>query len=263
MMKKNNLSIVVVTFNNSGTIGDCIDSVLKYSPGAEIILIDNNSSDDTCKTVGHYGNKVILLKSSDNLGFAKANNLGASRATSAYLVFLNPDTKLRQQEGLEKLKQILEENPDYGIIGPQLISPNGQVQKSVRKLPTIPGAFKEYILNIKDAYDFYLPDCQTFCEVESVIGACMVIKKKIFIDTGGFNEKYFVYFEDLELCKSVRKMGLKIGFLPEVKIEHVKGASGKNLITYQLLHDSAKKYHGIFAYYLIQFIIRLGRLLHV
>ncbi|MDD2822953.1 MAG: glycosyltransferase family 2 protein [Candidatus Daviesbacteria bacterium] len=248
----NRISIIIVTFNSAKTIKACVDSINKFVTDSEIIIVDNNSQDDTCKIIQGFGDKVKLIQPGGNLGFAKANNLGIKSALGEYIIFLNPDTRIMEKDSLEKLVATLEDNTEYGIIGPKLVYPDGSLQSRTRNLPTVLRAFQEYILNKKGSYDFYTPVCKTLCEVESVIGACIVIKKKLFQKVGGFDEKYFMYFEDLELCRNVRLSGLKVGYLPEVKIEHAEGKSGVNQKTSNMLHNSAKLYHGFVKYYLIE-----------
>lgn len=257
MSQGKDISIVIVTYNSKKTIRSCIDSVLKYTPGCEIIVVDNASKDNTAQLVKRYKQKVMLVKSNTNLGFSKGNNLGVRYAACEYLVFLNPDTEV-EEEAFTKIKDVLEKNKGFGLVGPRLIYPDGSSQYTVRNLPTISAAFKQYILKGKDAYDFYDPQCIDLCEVESVVGACMIIKKDTFLKIGGFDEKYFLYYEDLDLCRKIRANGLKIGYLPLVNVKHILGASGTSHKTYQLLKESAKKYHGLINYLLIQFIIRIG-----
>lgn len=254
----NETSIIIVTFNSARTIRGCLNSVVRYSPDAEIIVVDNNSEDQTINIMKGFGNKVKLINAGVNLGFAKANNLGVKSARGDYLIFLNPDTKILDKNSLEKLKISLEINPEYGIIGPKLIYPDGTSQNRARNLPTIVRAFSEYFLNKKGEYDFYSPDCKSLCEVESIIGACIIIKKELFKKIGGFDEKYFMYYEDLDLCRSVRALGFKVGFLPEITIEHAEGKSGINQKTSQMLNESAQKYHSLIEYFLIQLILRLS-----
>lgn len=252
------ISIIIVTFNSAKTIKICLDSIIKFSSDYEIIIVDNNSEDSTCEIIQHFGKRIKLIKAGANLGFAKANNLGVKSASEEYLIFLNPDTRILEKDSLDKLKLNLQINPEYGLIGPKLIYPDGSIQPRVRNLPTVFRALKEYIFGEKNEYDFYSPDCETLCEVESIIGACFIIKKELFKKVGGFNDKYFMYFEDLELCKEVRALGLKIGYLPDVTIEHAEGKSGVNQKTFQMLQTSAKQYHGLVSYFLIQTIIKLS-----
>lgn len=258
-MVKDLTSVIIVTYNSGKYILDCLNS-LKTQEGLkpEIIIVDNNSSDNTIEKIKQSKITVNLVCQDKNLGFAKANNIGVNESQGQYIIFLNPDTELTQKDTLFRLKKSLSENPQFAIIGPQLILTDGNIQKSVRNLPSVARAFKEYILSIRNAYSSYLPKCKSICEVESIVGACIIINRKNFDKLGKFNEKYFLYFEDLELCRQAQKKGLKIGYLPEIKVKHKEGASGINQNTYKLLHDSAKRYHGLLSYYLIQFITRAG-----
>lgn len=254
------ISVIIVTYNNQNEIKECVKSILNKTSDTEIIIVDNDSKDDTRHLIKTFENKVKLIESKENLGFGKACNLGVENSTGEHLVFLNPDTLILEKDSFDKLANSLEQNIDYGLVGPRIVSRDGVIQNSVRTLPTVAGAFKEYILGQKGAYDFYLPACQNLCEVESVVGACMIIKKDIFEELGGFDRKYFMYFEDIELCKKVRSLGLRVGFLPEVAIEHAIGKSGVNQKTNVFLHESAKKYHGFLSYHLLQLIFYYQRL---
>ena len=255
------ISIIIVTYNNEETIKKCLDTVLGDNRYLEVIVIDNLSNDLTVELVKGYGSKVKLIKNNGNLGFAKANNMAVNVAKGDYLIFLNPDTEIIEKNTFERLIKVLEENQQYGLIGPKLMLKNGYVQKSVRRLPTVWGAMNEYIFGVKGAFDFYIPDCKKLCEVESVVGACIVMKRKVFNEIGGFNEKYFLYFEDLELCNSVRKQGLKVGYAANIKIEHILGQSGKNKNVTKLNLESSRKYFGSLRFLLIQYIGRLGNML--
>jgi N-acetylglucosaminyl-diphospho-decaprenol L-rhamnosyltransferase len=249
-------SVVIVTFNNQQSIKSCLDSVLKSSGDFEVIVVDNNSEDDTVAITRKY-KEVKLIKSDKNLGFSKANNLGASYAKGEFLIFLNPDTKISEKDTLEKLCSYLESS-QYGLIGPKLVQQNGQTQKSARNLPSVWRAIQEYIFGIKDSFNFYVPKCEDICSVESVVGACMAMRKELFVKVGGFNEKYFLYFEDLELCKNIRRLGYEVGYAANITVEHSIGVSGKNKDVMNLSLNSSKKYYGSFQFLLIQLISRLA-----
>lgn len=256
------ISVIIVTYNNQNEINDCLKSIFNKTSDVEIIIVDNNSKDKTRGLIKTFGNKIKLIELKDNLGFGKACNLGAENSTGEYLVFLNPDTIILEKDFFTKFANSLEQNKDYGLIGPRIVNHGKITQKSVRNLPTAVGAFKEYILGQKGVYDFYLPDCQNLCEVESIVGACIAIKKNIFEKLGGFDNKYFMYFEDLELCRSIRKIGLKVGYLPNLEIEHKIGASGFGSPTSSFARTSAKKYFGLFQYYLIEIILMPRRIIN-
>lgn len=256
------ISVVTVTYNNESTIKDYLESIKNYSPKAEVIIVDNGSSDETLKIIRDFGGQVRLIEAGQNLGFSKGNNLGVKHASGEFLVFLNPDAFLMKKGDLEYLQKLGIENPQYGILAPKLIYADKTPQPRVRNLPTLERAFAEYVLGSKNAYSFYEPNCNNLCEVESVIGACLIIKKDLFLNAGGFNEKYFMYYEDLELCKSVKNLGYKIGFVPDIVVTHAEGVSGKNQKTNKLMKGSAKKYFGLWTYSLLELIFFYNRVVN-
>jgi GT2 family glycosyltransferase len=251
-------SVIIVSFNNQSTIQKCLDSVLKDKTEKEIIVVDNNSEDGTLKILESYKNKIKTIPSNINLGFSKANNLAVKNSIGEYLLFLNPDTKFIENNTLERLLKTLESNPKFGLVGPKLVLPSGKPQKSIRNLPTLSRAFQEYVFGIKNSFNFYLPETETPIDVESIVGACMLIKKETFKKIKGFNEKYFLYFEDLQLCKDIQRIGLRIIYNPSIKVEHAHGVSGLGKNTSKLSIDSARKYHGYLTFSLIELIGRVG-----
>lgn len=254
---KPKLSIIIVTYNSSQHIKDMLLSIEKQTKTPhEIIVIDNNSFDQTIAQI--YASKVNirLLQQKENLGFSRANNLGVKDAKGEYLLFLNPDTMVLDH-AIDNLYNFLKSRDDVGIVAPQLIEDNGNIQPSVRNLPTVTRAIKEYYLGIKNSYEPFYPLSNQPLEVESVVGAAMMVPKDVYRKLGGFNDKYFMYYEDLELCKKVREDGLKTIYLPEVQINHAVGASAKtNPKTLRYLRHSARLYHGVVGYYILQLLLR-------
>lgn len=249
------LSVIIVTYNSSKYIKKCLNSLMDNLPGdSEVIVVDNGSKDDTRKIVKDFGN--VKLVESENVGFGKGVNLGIKNSIGEYLFLLNPDTVLTKNS----IKDILEfaNNKKFGIIVPQLIESTGITQESVTNFPTIWNAIKEFYLGIKSSYSQYAPKNEGVVEVECVYGAAMLINKSIFVKVGGFDERYFMYFEDLDLCRKIKKLGLKIYYLPFVKVYHeVGGSIENNSISQKWLNDSAKIYHGLFYYYLLYLILWL------
>lgn len=238
-------SAVIVNYNTNKYLDSCIKDLADNS---EVIIVDNKSDEPPSIK------NAKLIINDKNKGFANAVNLGVKNSTGEFILLLNPDTRM-SKEALDKLIEFYKSHNDCGIAAPKLVGYNNVVQKSVRKFPTIIGAFKEYILGQKGEYDFYLPD--KTCPVDVVVGACMLIKKDLFEKIGGLSEKYFLYYEDIDLCKKIKVMGLKVYFLPEVEIFHEIGSSS-NEKSYDLLVQSSKTYHGILAFQIISFIIKLG-----
>lgn len=254
------ISAIIVTYNSEDFIEDCIESVLKFLPEtSEVIIFDNASTDQTVKRIEKFLPAVKLVKSSKNLGFGAGNNLAIKDACGEYLFFLNPDTQLLSP--VDKMINFCKKNLNVGIVGPKLILPNGQTQPSVRKLPTIWGAIKEFILAVKNSYSQYIPEGEDSVEVECLYGAAILIKKDLFKSLGGFDKKYFLYYEDIDLCKRVKSLGKKIYYYPQVKIKHLVGATKSSQDRNLLNLQSAKIYHGIVTTFLLQTIFKLHNFL--
>ncbi len=259
-MLKINLSVIVISYNSQDFIEKCIKSVLKNLPeNSEIIVLDNASNDETVDILKKFGKKIKLIIFDKNLGFGMASNLASKKASGAYLFLLNPDTEIIKPI-FDELINFYEKTPDAGIVAPQLDMPDGKIQPSVKKLPTIWGAFKEYILGEKYAYSEYAPKSNAPIEVEMVYGAAWLIKKDLFYKLGGFDEKYFLYYEDVDFCKRIRKLGKRVYYYPVASIKHLVGGTKSEIDKYKLNLESAKKYHGWFKFMLIQLIFRLARL---
>src|SRR3989344_8059961 len=134
------ISVIIVSFNSEKFIESCINSLFKYLPeSSEIIIVDNASTDNTLTILEKFGSKILLIKSDKNLGFSKANNLGAMKATGEYLFILNPDTQLVEQT-TEELVKFYETKSDAGIVSPKLVMSDNSTQPSVMNLPSIPNA---------------------------------------------------------------------------------------------------------------------------
>ncbi len=255
------LSVIIISYNSEQFIEKCITSILRNLPKkSEVIVLDNCSVDSTLQKLEQFVPKIILIKSDKNLGFAKGNNAAVKNALGRYIFFLNPDTEIKEPV-LEKIVEFAKNNHDAGIVAPKLIMPNGLVQPSVKKLPTIVGAFKEFILGIKNAYSEYIPEGEEPIDVEAVYGAAMLIEKDLFWQIGGFDERYFLYYEDMDLCRKLKKTNKKIFYLPYLKIQHLVGGTKSNADRYKLNLRSSILYHGFFNFFILQIIFRLRRLL--
>lgn len=255
MSNKISLSIITVTFNNQKHINIFLESIDLHRPkNSEVILIDNNSIDETVKIIKSSGKNIRLIENKKNIGFAKACNQGVKLATGEYIFFLNPDTEILD-DAVNKLLLYLKKDSKIGLISPKLITNNGSVQPSIRNLPTLIGVIKEYYLNQENSYQQYVPKNQEALAVEVVYGAAIMLPKKVFVEIEGFNERYFLYYEDIDLCKKVSNLGLKIVYLPRAKIKHLIGGSGteknnlppiiRTLAQFIPIKDSGRTYYQI------------------
>lgn len=230
-MDKAELSIVTVTYNSADFIERYLSSLMKRLPArSEVIIVDNSSSDNTVSIVKKFP-KVKLVASPDNLGFSRGCNLGARQSRGQYLFFLNPDTEVLDHSTAQ-LVNFLKGNPQVGLVAPRLLTPDGKVHRSVINLPTLRGAIREYLLGKKNAYSQYCPPGKRPIEVEAAYGAAMLLSRQDFEAVHGFDERYFLYYEDLDLCRKIRSLGKKIIYFPGAKFVHLLGASmrpGKKL----------------------------------
>lgn len=265
----NKISIIIPTWNTSDITKKCVETINKYLPSAEIIVVDNGSTDDTVKKIEKLkyslkieNCKLKIIANNSNLGFAKANNIGLKKATSDYVVFMNSDIELIDKSLLSMVEH-LKNNPNIGLIGPMFLYPDMSPQPSVFPPQTCLNAFKEFWLGHKSSYSKYIPKGNTPTKVSYISGGCIAVNKKYFEKIGKWNEKYFFYYEDMDLCREVSRTAKDIVFYPNCQIIHRHGASGKNIATSQnqwrRLIPSSKKFHGIFKHYMINFIIWSGQ----
>lgn len=258
------LSIIIVNYNTGKLVKTCIDKILNNTknltfPSSEIIVVENASPDEP---VEDLPKNVILIKNDENLGYAKANNQGLKIAKGRHVLLLNSDTEIKKG-AFKDLTDFADSNPNTGVIGAKLILPTRVIQKSVFHFPTIWRAFQEYILKLENKFSLYAPDVLQPVEVEAVVGAVFLITDKAKEKVGFLDERYFMYFEDLDYCKRVKAAGLKVYYHPAVEFLHHHGASGKNLADsenqWRRLIPASKTYHGLPKHHLINWIIRIGQ----
>lgn len=248
------VSVITVTYNNQHSIDAFLKSVAKISGDIEVVVVDNDSSDETVARVKSYKG-VRLIRNKKNMGFSKACNIGASFAFGEYLFFINPDSEVLQKAFME-VCNFTSLHPQAGLVVPALVQDSGHVQSSVTHLPTLWGALREYYLGEKNSFSAYAPGGEKEVEVDAVYGAAMCIRADVFGQVGGFDERYFLYFEDLQICKDIRRLGYKIYCLPYVRFRHEVGGSVSEKKE-QLSLESSYVYHGKFKAKLLYWVVRV------
>lgn len=257
MANKYKLSFIIVSYNTSEITQKCVQTINKFIPNQEIIVVDNGSQDDTVKQLKKIDN-VKIVENGANFGFSKANNIGLKIATSNNIIFLNSDIELIDNS-LIKMLEYFKKHPETGIIGPQFLNPDLSIQDSVFPEQNIHNAFKEFWQRIPHQYSKYTPTSSDPQKVWAISGGFILTKKDYFESIGAWNEKYFFYFEDMDLCRKINKNGGHVVYFPECKVIHRHGASGKSIASadnqWKRLIPGSKKYHGIFTHYAINFVI--------
>jgi len=217
------LSVIIVNYNGLRFLNDCFESLAKQLEGIayEIIITDNNSADDSCAYIKQNHPEVVLIESPDNLGFGKGNNVAVKRARGKYLLLLNNDTIL--QDPLVGLFTAFDADPEIGAIGINMLNGEGRYTKAVGNFPSPFNLFR--IKNI-----FWLgPEfkrgifAKEQYEVNWLTGSFILMPKVVYNTVGGFDEDYFLYVEDVDLCKKIANAGYKRIFMPRYSYIHFVG----------------------------------------
>ncbi len=211
---------VIVTFNNEGTVGCLLRSIPSR---CQLIIIDNFSGDKTCQIVKDNSTKIRLIKNKKNLGFAAAANQGARLAKSDYLLFLNPDT-LVKPGAIEKTLNFAKAKKDATVVGCKVLSLDRSLQPSCGRFPTIFNIVLDRIPIInKFIQTEQIRQENYYSKIQNpdwVTGAFFLVKREVFEKLGGFDEKYFMYVEDVDFCYRAKKAGYKIYYNPRAEIIH-------------------------------------------
>ncbi len=230
------ISVIIVNYNGKKFLKNCLDSIYDSlsSFKFEIILIDNCSKDDSVLFIKEFYPDVILIENKENLGFSKGNNLGAGLAKGEYLLLLNNDTIL--QSSLEKEIAILNKETSIGALGIQMLNGNGEYTCSTGFFPKYTNIFK--LKNLYNSQNDNLKS-NTQIKVDWIEGSFMLIPKNVWKQVNGFSEDYFMYAEDIDLCKRINDLNYKIVFYPASSYIHFGGFnSSRN----SLLIKSLKTY---------------------
>ena len=229
------LSVVVASYNAAPLLAQCLQS-LPAGYGelpTEVIVVDNCSVDGSPEMVTERFPWVRLLKNDRNLGFARANNRALQTARGRYLLLLNPDT-IVPKDTLGPIVEFLEKRPDVGIVGCRLERPDGVLDEACKRgFPTPWNAVSRFLMldrffpksRLLGSYRQTWQDPAGCYEVDSVVGAFMLLRREIFEEIGGLDEDYFMFGEDLDWCFRVKRSRWKVFYLGDRRVIHHKGGS--------------------------------------
>jgi len=244
MQNFNKLSIVIVNYRSEQYLDMCLASIYHESDRRqfEIIVVNNDQDTDLHKITEKY-KKINLHNSVRNLGFGAACNYGAEKSTGDILFFLNPDTQIKSDYVMEILNKFMQSNEKVAIIGPMLITDEGETQQwCAGKDLTIKQLIKN---NLGMTESKKVWESKKNISVDWVSGAALAIKKEIFIKIQGFDEKFFMYGEDLDLCRRVRQTGCEVIYCPDLNISHSGGKSRESFIKQKLQFFKSSLYYII------------------
>jgi GT2 family glycosyltransferase len=221
------LTISIVNYNAGQYLINCLSSLekIRQEIDFDVFIVDNDSKDGSIEKAKKQFNDFKFLENKNNLGFGKAHNIVLKNAKTPYLLTLNPDTEIPEGT-LEFLYNFMEENKDVGISTARVEKSDGTLDIAChRGFPTPRASFEYLFLKNDRSYHLTDRDMSKIHEIDSCVGAFMFIRSSVLKKVGYFDEDYFLYGEDIDLCFRVKKEGFKVMFVPDVKVMHVKGIS--------------------------------------
>ena len=265
------LSVIIVSYNTRDMTLDCLrvlQSELRELT-AEVFVVDNASTDGSADAVREAFPEVRLIANPRNAGFGAANNLALAQARGHYLLLLNTDAFPRPG-AVGMLIDYLERHPTVGVVGPRLLYKDGSLQQSCFRFPTPLGAWAENVgltrvLRHHAAFDDYRGwDHAIEREVDFVIGACLLLRRKVYERVGGFDERFFMYQEEADWQRRVHEAGWTVAFTPSAEAVHLAGASGRAEPVrisghfFESLDKYVLKHHGVLGFLLVRSAMLVG-----
>jgi len=272
------ISVIILSWNTKILLLRCLDSIInsKLKRNIEVIVVDNSSTDGSVHAVREKYPEVILIRNDANLGFAKGNNIGITRSRGRYVCFINSDVEVLDS-CFDLLYDYMEQNRSVGIVGPKILWPDYTLQDSCREFPSLWNNFCAAIkLNkLFPKSDFFSGEHMMFfahdriCRVDSLVGAFLLVRKKAIDQVGGFDERFFIYAEEIDLCRRFWMAGWEVVFYPGAEIVHFgRGSSSREPIRFTLEQQKSilqywKKYHKIPGQVAILIIMAMNHLLRI
>ena len=278
------LSVIIVSWNVRDLLQRCLQALVPSSKfqascsplnnlergtwNLELFVVDNASSDGSAAMVRQHFPQVQLIANESNLGFTHANNQGIAASQGRYVLLLNPDTAV-VDDAVAMLLAFLEAHPDVGVVGPQLRYPDGSIQPSRRRFPTLATAFVESTVLqplfagsslLRRYYLADQPDDVTQ-DVDWLVGACLLVRREAIAQAGPLDEGFFMYSEELDWCRRLKQAGWRIVYLPTAQVIHYEGKSSEqNLAARDIRFHSSKvryfrKHHGVWPAQLLRLFL--------
>lgn len=258
MLSEPSVTAIVVNWNAGDLLGRCLESLQRSELPLEVLLVDNASTDGTTSTVRERFPAVRLIENRENLGFSRANNQALSQSRGRFILLLNPDAEL-QTGALEALVSRLEARPQAAVVGPRVIDGQGRPQSTRRRFPTLGTEFLESTLlqrflplDHPVLRRYYLLDRsdEEAQAVDWLVGACLLVRRAALDQVGPLDERFFMYFEEVDWCQRLRWAGWEILYEPSALVVHHGGRSSEQVpLRRHCLFNESKcryvaKYHG-------------------
>jgi GT2 family glycosyltransferase len=232
------LSVIIVSFNTRDLLRDCLQTLFRHQGdlGLQTIVVDNASEDGSADMVAAEFPEVELIRSGVNLGFGPANNRGFEQARGRYVVLLNSDAFIGEDTLAQSVSR-MDAEPDVGLAGGRLVGREGEWQPSARMFPTL----LNELLTLSGLsarwpksrffgrVDRTWADPLEPAEVDWVPGAYSIIRASVLDQIGHFDERFFLYFEEVDLCKRIKAAGYRVVYWPEICVVHIGGESSRTI----------------------------------
>ena len=270
------VSTIIVTCNSGRFLSDCLTSLITATEDMdhELIVSDNRSTDDSLEIVERVFPSAVIVRNEQNLGFGKACNVGARKASGEFLLFLNPDMVV-DKDAIEELRKAVEKVPEAGLVSGRLRFPDGSFQPTCRNLPTIGnlvfsrGSFLTKATTRDSGNRYTLGDFAEVTAVPAVAGSMLMVRTSLFRQLGGFDERYFMYMEDTDLSRRATEAGYVNLFVPTAGAIHHwgKGSTTSKIRRKWRHHRSVLryffKYHRGVVSWVVMPVLLLGNFLLV
>lgn len=242
------IDIIIVNWNAGGQLHKCIESIAitqnSHITLNRVVIVDNASTDDSLFDIENSSLPIFIIRNKENRGFSAACNQGAQDSRADYLLFLNPDTILYTDSiTLPVVFLASKENYGVGIIGIQLIDETEHISRSCARFPTV-GVFFTKMMGLDRIFPVFFPSLlmnewnhSSNREVDHVIGAFYMIRRSLFVSLGGFDERFFVYLEDLDLSYRARQTGWKSYYLADAQAFHKGGGASEQIKATRLFYS--------------------------
>ncbi|MGB9588095.1 MAG: glycosyltransferase family 2 protein [Armatimonadota bacterium] len=252
------VSVVIVNWNTKDLLQRCLESVYRTLPplSFEVVLVDNASTDGSAEMVAELFPQVTLIVSDVNLGYSAGSNLGMASTSGEFILLMNPDTEL-QEGAVIRMVEFARAQPKAGIVGPRLLNPDGSLQKSGRTFTT----WWREVLGLTKLYNMWVRLCpeadwgrESFdipAMVDEVSGACMLVRRLALDEVGMLDERFFMYYEEVDWCRRMAQAGWEIHYLPSAEVVHHWSAGAKKAglsmshIAYRSQYLYFRKHHGL------------------
>ena len=230
------MTVSTVSWNTRDELRGCLESVLAQDGSVkfEVMVVDNASSDGSAEMVrSDFADRVTLIRNSENVGFGAAHNQAIKLALGRCVLLLNPDCRLLSPDVLRKMVRFMDENPDAGAIGPRIVNPDGSLQYSARRFPTMLAATFRHTLfgrlfpNNRFVRDYMMTDWDhdEVRDVDWLSGAALMMRKETVEQIGALDERFFMYCKDVDWCRRAHSNGWRVVYFPMASVSHRIGAA--------------------------------------